>query len=233
MPPYWLDFEDVDSTADGNASTTCFSCSLAAEPLREISDHGTSVNPPDVQGLPSGTNENSNVTKTEEKIRSLKALLAEQERQISRLKNESKEKIFQSKGETCSIKTDYGCPSVTRLSENGTYFSMPNQRKLVITKDDNYHKERKTSVGACTRRRRSGRTENSDLSNTKRFRYHFRKDVPQEIKGYLAGKNDHRRTKDNSAFKFIKPDIRKAPFTQDEFLSFLRLARTTRLVLKE
>lgn len=233
----WLHYEHgADSSDDGKNNDcfneTCFSSSEETERLCKISNDVTIVNPPD---LSIAKNKNSNFTKTEEKIRSLKALLAEQEKQLSRLKNENKERIFQSKESLTTLKEECSFPLVTRLFENGREFSVQRQHKLT-TKDDNFYSEHKTSIAAGSiRRKRVGSTEHASLSNTKRFRYHLRKDVPHDIKRYLRGITDQKRSfsKDNSTSQYVIPDIKKCPFTQDEFLSFLRLVRTSRLVVKD
>ena len=190
----------------------------------------TTFSKSDVQGLSTGKNDDRNFTKTEEKIRNLRALLAEQEKEISRLKSESKDRIFQSKETFSSLKEDYGYPLVTSLYENGRDSSMVMDCQM-ITKDDNFYNEQEASVAVCRRRKRVSRAEHTSLSNTKRFRYHFRKDAPQDINGT----NEQKRTlfPDNSAFQVVKPDIRQGSLSQDEFLSFLRLVRTTSLQLKE
>lgn len=190
----------------------------------------TTFSKSDVQGLSTGKNDDRNFTKTEEKIRNLRALLAEQEKEISRLKNESKDRIFQSKETFSSSKEDYDYPLVTSLYEDGEDSSMEMDCQM-ITKDDNLYNEQEASVAVCRRRKRVSRTEHTSLSNTKRFRYHFRKDAPQDINGT----KEQKRTlfQDNSMFQVVKPDIRKGSLSQDEFLSFLRLVRTTSLQLKE
>ena len=194
----------------------------------------TTFSTPDVQGLSTGKNDDRNFTKTEEKIRNLRALLAEQEKEISRLKNESKDRIFQSKEIFSSLKEDYRYPLVTSLYENEGDSSMEMDCQM-ITKDDNFYNEQEASAAVCKRRKRVSRTEHTSLSNTKRFRYHFRKDAPPDIKGYLHGTTEQKRTlfQDNSTFQVVKPDIRKGSLSQDEFLSFLRLVRTTNLQMKE
>lgn len=194
----------------------------------------TTFRTPDLQDLSTGKNDDGNFTKTEEKIRNLRALLAEQEKEISRLKNESKDRIFQSKETFSSLKEDYRYPLVTSLYENEGDCSMEMDCQM-ITKDDNFYNEQEASVVVSKRRKRVSRTEHTSLSNTKRCRYHFRKDAPQDVKGYLHGTTEQKRIlfQDNSTFQVVKPDIRKGSLSQDEFLSFLRLVRTTSLQMKE
>ena len=207
-----------------------------AERLSEVSEHVTAFSTPDVQDLSTSKIDDRNSTKTEEKIRNLRALLAEQEKEISRLKNESKDRIFQSKEIFPRLKEDDSFPLVRSLYENGEDSSMGTDCKM-ITKDSNLNNEQEASVAVGRRQKRVSRTELTNLSNTKRFRYHFRKDVPHDVKGhgYLDGKSEQNRTlfQDNSTFQVVKPDIGKGSLSQDEFLSFLRLVRTTSLLLKE
>lgn len=212
-----MDSRNTDVTEANN--DTYYISSL--QPKSGISDQDTTFKPLYAQGK----DKNKISSKTEEKIQSLKALLAEQEKAISRLKNESKERLFESKEFVTSLKEDQGCSFGKLLSQNGRDISVKNHK--LITKNDLEHKASAT----CTSRKRTG-TEHTVLSNTKRCRYNFRKDAPQDIKSYLDRKTGETLTlfKDKYTFVNVTADIRKDVFSQDEFLSFLGLVRATRVV---
>lgn len=157
-------------------------------------------------------NKYSNCSKTEEKIRKLKALLAEQEKEIKRLKSESTERI-----------SDVSSPMAT-AKYCGFQFGKSQQRNF---------KEPKTHVAECSRRKRTFK-ERSSIFNSKRFRYSFRKDMQQEMRNFLPKTTDREQTvvMDKPTSEYVKPDLKKGNFTKDEFLSLLRLVRTT-TVLQE
>ena len=157
-------------------------------------------------------NKYSNCSKTEEKIRKLKALLAEQEKEIKRLKSESTERI-----------SDVSSPMAT-AEYCGFQFGKSQQRNF---------KEPKTHVAECSRRKRTFK-ERSSIFNSKRFRYSFRKDMQQEMRNFLPKTTDREQTvvMDKPTSEYVKPDLKKGNFTKDEFLSLLRLVRTT-TVLQE
>lgn len=176
---------------------------------------------PDAQDLYLTKSDDGGLTKTEQKIKNLKALLAKQEKLISRLKNESiKDRTGQSKEPCFALNEDYGYSLGASLYENKWDKPVPN--------DDDFHEELQLSGAASRRRKRISHAELFSLSNTKRFRYHFRKDVPQ-VKSYLNGTDKQKRTlfEHFSAFQVFKPDIRKESFSQDEFLSFFSLVRAS------
>lgn len=160
----------------------------------------------------------SNCSKTEEKIRKLKALLAEQEKEIKRLKSESTERI-----------SDVSSPMVTAEC-CGFQFGKSQHR---LTSEKGNFKEPKTHVAECSRRKRTFK-EHRSIFNSKRFRYSFRKDMPQEMRNFLPKTTDQKQTivMDKSTSECVKPDLGKGNFTKDEFLSLLRLVRTT-AVLQE
>ena len=215
---------NTDGGADICFKTTgCSTSSLDVELLSKKCEPVTSqLSSPDAQDLYLTKNDNSSLTKTEQKIKNLKALLAEQEKLISRLKKESiKDRTGQSKEPCFALNEDNGYSLGASLYENTCDKPVPN--------DDDFHKELNVFGAASRRRKRISHAEHFSLSNTKRFRYHFRKDVPQEIKSYLNGTDEQKRTlfERFSAFQVFKPDIRRESFSQDEFLSFFSLVRAS------
>lgn len=229
--PYWINYEHVDSNTDEKANNCCnktfFTNSSENDQLSKISDHVTTFNPSDARSVSLGNDKSSNFTKTEERIRNLKALLAEQEKEIKRLKNKGKERIFESKESSTTLKKEYGFLFGTQLYKNAKDVSEQRQHGL-INKNDSFE-ELKTSAATYTKQKRIGR-ENTGMSNTKRFRYNFRKDVPQEMNSCMNQTDDQKRTliKEKATVLYPKPDIRKGTFTQDEFLSLLGLVTTAR-----
>lgn len=172
----------------------------------------------------------SNCSKTEEKIRKLKALLAEQEKEIKRLKSESTERISEV---SSPIKTAEYCGFQfgRQLCKDGIDVLVNSQHRLTSEKGN--FKEPKTHDAECSRRKRTIQ-ERSSVFNSKRFRYNFRKDIQQEMRNFLPKTTDRKQTivMDKSTSEYVKPDLRKENFTKDEFLSLLRLVRTT-TVLQE
>lgn len=217
-PPYWLNYEPTDIT-DEKEANTCFNNTNCTE--SDIVEEDTAFKPFHVQRLKDRSNTS---TKTEEKIQSLKALLAEQEKAINRLRSESKERNFESKEFLTSLKGDQGYSlGKSVLYENERDVSVKNHHDLISCKNGFYKVHSKPS-STYKRRKRLG-TEHTFLSNTKRFRYNFRKDAPPDIDSYLDRKTNETVSlfKEKCMFENVKADIRKEAFTQDEFLSLLGL----------
>ena len=150
--------------------------------------------------------------------------MAEQEKAINRLKSENRERIFESK--EFLTKEDHEYSFGKQVCKNERDVSVKSHHKL-ISKND-LHKQFKTTE---TSRKRM-RTGSTALSNTKRFRYNFRKDIPLDINRSLERRTNETVSlfKDKITLESFKVDIGKETFTQDEFLSFLGLARTTMVV---
>ncbi|KAL9972811.1 hypothetical protein ACROYT_G019189 [Oculina patagonica] len=221
-PPYWLNYEPTDNIADEREANTCFNNTNSGTES-DITEQDTTSKLLHVQGL---KDENNTSTKTEEKIQSLRALLAEQEKAINRLKNESRERNFEPKEFLTSLKEDKGyCLGKPVFCENERDVSVKSHHDLITCKNG-FYKVRNRSP-TCKGRKRMG-TERTTLPNTKRFRYNFRKDIPLDVNSYLDRKTDETVTllKEKFTFEYVKADIRKEAFTQDEFLSFLGLVRT-------
>lgn len=210
--PYWLNYERMDNAADKTEVNTCFNSAHCIKSQNTTGSH--------VQGL---KDKNHILTKREEKIQSLKALLAEQEKAIIRLKSGNRERLFESKEFLTKEDQDYSI-SKQVLCKNERDVSVKSHK--LIPKNDLYKEFKATSTGTSRKRMR---TEDTALSNKKRFRYNFRKDVPLDINSYLGRKTEETVTlfKDKITFESFKWDIGKETFTQDEFLSFLGLVRTT------
>lgn len=224
-PPYWLNYEPTDNIADEGEPNTCFNNTYCTE--SDITEQDTTFKLLHVQGL---KDKNNTSTKTEEKIQSLKALLAEQEKAINRLRSESRERNFEPKEFLTSLKEDQGYSlGKPVFYENERDVSVKSHHDLITCKNG-FYKVHKPSP-TCKSRKRMG-TEHTTLSNTKRFRYNFRKDIPLDINSYSDRKTDETVTlfKEKFMFEYVNADIRKEAFTQDEFLSFLGLVRTAKVV---
>jgi len=213
--PYWLNSEERSDSAN-----TCFN--NAHYTKNDISDQNTTDS--HVQGL---KDKNGILTKTEEKIQSLKALLAEQEKAINRLKSEKRERIFESKGFLTKEDHEYSLGKQVSC-KNERDVSVKSHQKL-IPMNDLYKEFKRTSTGTSRKRMR---TEDTALSNTKRFRYNLRKDIPLDVNRSLERKTKETVSlfKDKITLESFKGDKEKKSFTQDEFLSFLGLVRTTMTV---
>lgn len=151
-------------------------------------------------------------------------MLVEQEKAINRLKSENRGRICQSKGFLTKEDNDYPLGKQV-LWKNERDVSVKSRHKL-ISKNDVYKEFKTTSTGTSRKRMRKGDTA---LSNTKRFRYNFRKDIPLDINGSLEKKTKETVSRFNSkiTLESLKGDIGKETFTQDEFLSCFSLVRTT------
>ena len=214
--PYWLNSEErIESAADKTEANTCFNNVHCIKNDITTGSH--------VQGL----KDKDILTKTELKIQSLKALLAEKETAINRLKSENRERIFESKGFLTKEDNEYSLGKQL-LCKNESDVSVKSHHKL-IPKNDLYKESKTTSTGTTRKRMR---TEDTALSNTKRFRYNFRKDIPLDISRSLERKTKETVSlfKDKTTLESFKGDIGKETLTQDEFLSFLGLVRTTMMV---
>lgn len=214
--PYWFN-ENVERNSNEEAKGCCNKTVSASSDIHsgEISQQMTSTvsHTSNARSVSlENANKYSNCSKTEEKIRKLKALLAEQEKEIKRLKSESTERI-----------SDVSSPMAT-AEYCGFQFGKSQQRNF---------KEPKTHVAECSRRKRTFK-ERSSIFNSKRFRYSFRKDMQQEMRNFLPKTTDRKQTivMDKPISEYVKPDLKKGNFTKDEFLSLLRLVRTT-TVLQE
>ena len=219
-PPYWLNYEP----ADNREGDTCLNNTHSTR--SDLAEQDTTFKPLHVQGMKEKNN--TSVT-TEEKIQRLKALLAEQEKAISRLRNETKDRNFESKEFLTTLKEDQSYSlGEPVFCENGRDLTVKSQHGLITCKNGVYkvHKP----LPKCKSRKRMA-TEHTGLSNTKRFRYNFRKDLPLENNSYLDRKTDEKDTLCQEEITF-KADIRKEALTQDEFLSFFRLVRTAREVTR-
>lgn len=216
--PYWLNYEHMDSKAYDTKANTCYSnadCIISLQHKTEISDqHTTRFKSLHVHGQHEINSQSS--TKTDERIQSLKALLAEQEKAISRLKSESRARLSESKEVHSLLKEDQtGC-------ENGR--DMPIDQNHHTLKTEKYFCKEPKALTSTNRKRICSDT---GLSNTKRFRYNFRKDVPQQGRSYFERKTGEGNAllKEKFIFECVNPDIKKETFTQDEFLSFLGLIK--------
>ena len=153
----------------------------------------------------------------------MKALLAEQEKAINRLKSENRERIFESEGFLTKVEHEYSLGKQV-LCKNESDVSVKSHGKQIPKNGS--HKEFKTTSAGTSRKRM--RTEDASLSNTKRFRYNFRKDIPLDINRTLQRKTKETVSlslKDKIALQSFKRDTGEKTFTQDEFLSFLGLVR--------
>ena len=208
--PYWLNSERrLDSAANKTEANSCISNSHCTK--SDISEQQQGLN-----------NKNDTLTKTEKKIQSLKVLLAEQEKAINKLKSENRERIFESKGFLTKEDHEYSLGKQVSC-KNESDVSVKSHHKLIPKND--FYKEFKTKP---TSRKRM-RTEDTTLSNTKRFRYNFRKDIPLDIDKSLEKKTKGTVSlfKDKITLESFRGDMVKETFTQDEFLSFFGLVRTT------
>lgn len=220
-PPYWLNYEPTDNReADTYLNNTL--CTVS-----DLTEQDTAFKPLHVQGM---KDKNNTSTTTEEKIQSLKALLAEQEKTISRLKNESKDRNFESKEFLTSLKEDQSYNSLGKplLCENERDLNVKSQHGLITCKNGVYKVHKPLSK--CKSRKRMA-TKDTGLSNTKRFRYNFRKDLRLENNSYLDRKTDEKDSPYQEEITF-KADIRKEALTQDEFLSVFGLVRAAREVTR-
>lgn len=208
--PCWLNSDvRIVSAADKTEANTC--SKIAHCTKSDISDQNK-------------TGAHDILTKTEEKIQSLKALLAEQEKAINRLKSENRERVFESKGFLTKAEHEYSFGK-QKLCKNEDDVSVKSYRKQIPK--NGLHKEFKTtSTGTSQKRMRTGDVA---LSNTKRFRYNFRKDIPININRSLERNTKETVSlfKDKTTLESFKRDIGKKTFTQDEFLSFFGLVRAT------
>ena len=152
----------------------------------------------------------------------MKALLAEQEKAINRLKSENRERIFESEGFLTKVEHEYSFGKQV-LCKNESDVSVKSHCKQIPK--NGLHREFKTTSAGTSRKRM--RTEDVSLSNTKRFRYNFRKDIPLDINRTLQRKTKETasHSEDKIALQSLKRDTREKTFTQDEFLSFLGLVR--------
>lgn len=151
-------------------------------------------------------------------------MLVEQEKAISRLKSENRERICQSRRFLTKEDHDYLLGKQV-LWKNERDVSVKSRHKL-ISKNDVYKEFKTTSTSTSRKRMRKGDTA---LSNIKRFRYNFRKDIPLNINGSLERKTKGTFSRFNSkiTLESLKSDTGKETFTQDEFLSCFGLVRTT------
>ena len=207
--PYWLNSDvRVVSAADKTEANTCNSAHCTKSDISNQNKTGTR----DI------------LTKTEEKIQSLKALLAEQEKAINRLKSENRDRVFESKGFLTKAEHEYSFGKKV-LCKNESDGSVKSHRKQIPK--NGLYKEFKTTLTGTSRKRM--RTGDVVLSNPKRFRYNFRKDIPVDINRSLERKTKETVSlfKGKTTLESFERDIGKKAFTQDEFLSFLGLVRAT------
>lgn len=213
--PYWLDHtERIDSNVY-NTQVNDLSGSLKNKTV--VSDHDSN------QFKSPHGHEHGEVyitTKTDERIQSLRALLAEQEETISRLRSDSKARLAESKEVFRILRQERsGCGQIKRnmpITQN----SHTNETKNPFCKELR-----------CTCRKRIS-SEDTGFSNSKRYRYNFRKSVQQQFR-----KNFEKKTGEVNTFpkyNFMTecvcyPDVsRKDTLTQEEFLSSLGLFRNTK-----
>lgn len=211
--PYWLNSDvRIVSATDKTEANTCFKVAHCTK--SDISDQNK-IGTQDI------------LTKTEEKIQSLKALLAEQEKAINRLKSENRERKFESKGFLTKAEHEYSFGKQV-LCKNESDVSVESHPKQ-IPKNGLYKEFKTTSTGTSRKRMCTG---DAALSNTKRFRYNFRKDIPLDINRTLERKTKENVSlfKDKITLESFKRDTGKKTYTQDEFLSFLGLVRATMAV---
>lgn len=212
--PFWLDYtEHIDGNVYNNEVNDPFG-SLKFKTV--VSDHDS-----DQLNSPYG-HEHGEVnitTKTDQRIQSLKALLAEQEKTISRLRSETITRLPESK-EVLRILTQEqsDCGQIER--------NMPITQTCHSYETKNHFCQDLRSAN----RKRIG-PEDTGLSNSKRYRYNLRKDVPRQFRTNFEKKTGKvkRFPKHDFMTECVHfPDvIRKDDLTQEEFLSSLGLLRST------
>ena len=210
--PYWLDYtEHIDSNVYNNEVNDPFG-SLKFKTV--VSDHDS-----DQLNSPYG-HEHGEVnitTKTDQRIQSLKALLAEQEKTISRLRSETITRLPESK-------------EVLRILTQEQSDCGQNERNMPITQTCHSYE---TKNHFCQDLRSANRKrigpEDTGLSNSKRYRYNLRKDVPRQFRTNFEKKTGKvkRFPKHDFMTECVHfPDVRKDDLTQEEFLSSLGLLRS-------
>lgn len=211
--PYWLDYtEHIDSNVYNNEVNDPFG-SLKFKTV--VSDHDS-----DQLNSPYG-HEHGEVnitTKTDQRIQSLKALLAEQEKTISRLRSETITRLPESK-------------EVLRILTQEQSDCGQNERNMPITQTCHSYE---TKNHFCQDLRSANHKrigpEDTGLSNSKRYRYNLRKDVPRQFRTNFekeTGKVKRFPKHDFMTECVHFPDVRKDDLTQEEFLSSLGLLRST------